>query len=137
MVRAPFLLCLVSPEGKVLGLPHRDALDLDEGVLGQGGDLDAAAGREAAVEVGAVDFVHSAEISQILHENRRLDDVVEGQASLGQNGLQVLQRLVGLRLYTLGEDAGGGVKAELTAAIDGGTGIDSLRIGRGQRGRWR
>ena len=82
--------------------PYRDALDLDEGVFGQGGDLDAAAGGEAAVEVGAVNLVHGAEIGQILHENRRFDDVVEAQAGLVQDGLQIFEGLVGLGLHAIG-----------------------------------
>ena len=43
-------------------LTHRNALDLDERSLRQRGDLHAAARGEAAVEVGAVNFIHGAEI---------------------------------------------------------------------------
>ena len=119
-------------------LPYRDALDLDEGVFGQGGDLDAAAGGEAAVEVGAVNLVHGAEIGQILHENRRFDDVVEAQAGLVQDGLQIFEGLVGLGLHAIGQIAGGGIQAELAAAIDGGACVNGRRLGaeggRGVRG---
>ena len=119
-------------------LPYRDALDLDEGVLGQGGDLDAAAGGEAAVKIGAVNLVHGAEIGQILHENRRFDDVVEAQAGLVQDGLQIFEGLVGLGLHAIGQIAGGGIQAELAAALDGGAGVNGLRLGaeggRGVRG---
>ena len=90
--------------------------------------MDAAAGGEAAVEVGAVNLVHGAEIGQILHENRRFDDVVEAQAGLVQDGLQIFESLVGLGLHAIGQIAGGGIQAELAAAIDGGTGVNGLPV---------
>ena len=86
------------------------------------------------MEIAAVDLVHRAEIPQILHEHRCLDNAVQRQACLAQHGLQVLQGLMGLGLHTLRQCAGRGVKAQLAAAIDGGTGIDSLRI-RAEGGR--
>ena len=107
----------------------RDALNFNKGVLGQGGNLYAAAGGEAGVEVGAVNLVHGTEIGQILHKNGRLDDIVQREACLLQDSLQILQCLMGLGLHALGQRAGGGVKAELAASIDGGACIDRLRIG--------
>ena len=68
-------------------------------------------------------------IGQILHENRRFDDVVEAQAGLVQDGLQIFEGLVGLGLHAIGQIAGGGIQAELAAAIGDGAGVNGLRIG--------
>ena len=84
---------------------------------------------ETAVEIAAVDLVHRAEIPQILHKYCRLDDIVQRQTGLLQHSLQILERLVRLGLHALGQCAGGGVQAELAAAIDGVTGVNSLGIG--------
>ena len=81
------------------------------------------------MEVGAVNFIHGAEIPQILHKYCRLDDIVQRQTGLLQHSLQILERLVRLGLHALGQCAGGGVQAELAAAIDGVTGVNSLGIG--------
>ena len=48
------------------------------------------------MEVGAVNFIHGAEIPQILHKYCRLDDIVQRQTGLLQHGLQILERLVRL-----------------------------------------
>ena len=81
------------------------------------------------MEVGAVNFIHGAEIPQILHKYCRLDDIVQRQTGLLQHSLQILERLVRLGLHALGQCAGGGVQAELAAAIDGVTGVNGLGIG--------
>ena len=87
------------------------------------------------MEVGAVNFIHGAEIPQILHKYCRLDDIVQRQTGLLQHSLQILERLVRLGLHALGQCTGGGVQAELAAAIDGVTGVNGLGIG-AQGGGW-
>ena len=67
------------------------------------------------MEVGAVNFIHGAEIPQILHKYCRLDDIVQRQTGLLQHSLQILERLVRLGLHALGQCTGGGVQAELAA----------------------
>ena len=59
-----------------------DALDLHQGILGQGGDLHAAAGG-ILVEILGIDLVHGAKIPQVLHKDRGFDNIVQGQTGFG------------------------------------------------------
>lgn len=75
-----------------------DDLDLHLGTARQRRDLDSRPSRKISGEVPCVDLVHGSEISEIGHEHRRLDDVLEGQLLVLKDDLDVLQ--YALRLGT-------------------------------------
>ena len=80
------------------------------------------------MEILGIDLVHGAKVAQVLHKNRGLDNVIERQSSLSQYSLQVLQGLVGLCDHALGQNAGGGIQAQLAAAVNGAAGVYGLHI---------
>ena len=95
------------------GLRLGDDLTLDEHVLGQTRDLDAASGREGLGEIAGVDGVDGGEIVHVLDEHRRLDGLGHVAAGRLQHGGQVAEDLMRLRLDAVGDGAGGGVDADL------------------------
>lgn len=106
-----------------------DDLTLDEHVLGQTRDLDAASGRERLGEIPGVDGVDGGEIVHILDEHRRLDGLGHVAAGGLQHGGQVAENLMGLRLDALGDGAGGGVDADLAGREHKAAGDLRLRVG--------
>ena len=106
-------------------------LDLDLGALGQVLDGEGGAGRALAVKEGGVDLVHGAEVRDVREQHGGLDDVLEAETGLGEDGADVLEALLGLALDILGgEGAGGGVDGQL--AGDEGEpagGGDALGVG--------
>ena len=106
-------------------------LDLDLGALGQVLDGEGGAGRAVAGEKGGVDLVHRAEVRDVREQHGGLDDVLEAETGLGEDGADVLEALLCLALDILGgEGAGGGVDGQL--AGDEGElagGGDALGVG--------
>src|SRR5699024_5910609 len=89
-------------------------LDLDLGALGQVLDGEGGAGRAVAGEKGGVDLVHGAEVRDVREQHGGLDDVLEAETGLGEDGADVLEALLCLALDILGgEGAGGGVDGQL------------------------
>ena len=86
---------LLHPEKELLHLG--DELDLAEDVLGKGLDRDAGAGGLAG-EVLAIDGVEGAEVAHVGQEADGLDDVLETEAVLLQQSLQVAADAVSLGL---------------------------------------
>ena len=73
--------------------------DFDQTAFGQLGDFDSGTGgKHVAVDILGIYFVDSAEIIHILNEHQRLDDAVHAQPGFSQNGFDVFQSLLGLRL---------------------------------------
>jgi hypothetical protein len=81
-----------------------DDLDLDAGALRQRGHLDGRAGGEIGGEVLGIHLVHPGEVRQVRQEHRALDDIGEGQPLVIEDGLDVLQDAVGLRLDVPGDE---------------------------------
>ena len=87
-------------------------LDLDLGALGQVLDGEGGAGRALAVKEGGVDLVHGAEVRDVREQHGGLDDALEAETGLGEDGDAVLQALLGLALDILGGDGAGTVKSK-------------------------
>ena len=96
-----------------VALEGDDALDLDEGALGKCAHLHGAAGGVGLGEATAVDLVHCVEIGDVCEEDGGLHHVVEGGASGGEQGLDVLECLLGLRDHAVRQLAGHRVETQL------------------------
>ena len=87
-----------------------NALNLHQGAFRERLDRDGAAGREGGGEELGVDFVHGGEIGHVGQEDGGLDDVLEAQAGLFEDGPRIGEALPGLDLdATFREGAGGRV----------------------------
>src|ERR1017187_2638939 len=92
-------------------------LDLNTGAFRQRGDLDCRACRKVRREVLGIDLVHPGEVRQVRHEYRALNDIGEGQVLVIQDGFNILQDAVRLRLDVAGDKVPGGrVNGYLTGA---------------------
>ena len=110
-------------------LLYGDALDLQRCVLGQFGHLHRAAGGVGLGEELTIHLVHLGEVVDVRQKHGGFYHVGQGHALLGQNGLDVLQRLGRLGGDALGEGAGGGVQRQLAGNVNGFTGGNALRVG--------
>ena len=107
-----------------------DALDLHEGVLGQGGHLIGGAGGERLSEELGVDGVHGGKITDVFQHDGGLDHIVHGRAGGGQNVFDVGQGLAGLAGDVLpGKGAGGGVDGQLAGDKQGAARLNALGVG--------
>ena len=110
-------------------LLDRNDFDLNKCILGKTGDFNRAAGGIATFgEEGCINLVHSAKVVHVAEEHSGLNNVVHGQASGLQNGLDVGQRLLGLCLNAFGECAGCGIDGQLTGSDDQIAQINCLAV---------
>ena len=125
--------------GKRHPLPFRgNRLDLDPGVLGQGGNLKGSTGGVRLGKELAVDLVHRAELVDIGQQHSRLYHICHGHAIGLQNRPQILQGLPGLGGDVFsGEGTGGGINGQLAgnkSEISGGDPLGLRADGRGSGG---
>ncbi len=76
-----------------------------------------------------------AEVGEVDHQDRELDDVVELAAGRLRDGAQVPEHLVRLRFDALDEIAGRRIEPELPGQVDGIARAHALRIGAERRRR--
>ncbi len=118
---------------------YGDALDLDEGILGKGGDLDGGAGRRYDAfggEETGVEDVHGGEVGHVLEEDGGFDDVGDVQVSSGEDGSEVFKDAGGLGGDSARDElAAGRIKCDLAGGVEDSTRADGLRVG--ADGRWR
>src|SRR5690606_21342730 len=77
----------------------------DAGAARQRGDLDGGAGRLVGAEALLVDGVELGEVAEVGDEDGRLHHPVEARSGLGEDGGEVVEDLLGLRLDALGQVA--------------------------------
>src|SRR5215211_4768909 len=95
----------------------RDSLDLDPGVLGKPSDGKCRARRWGVREEPRIGRVDVREVPDVGEEHGRLDDVREAAAAGVENGLEVLDRPLQLRLdAALDELAAPGIEPDLPGA---------------------
>ena len=63
-----------------------NAFDFDESAFGESTHFDTRASRGIVRENAAIDFVDRGEIVEIFDEDRRFDDVIEGQSHGTEHG---------------------------------------------------
>lgn len=81
------------------------------------------------MEVLGIHLVHGSEVRHVGEEDGGLNHIVERSAGLGEDGLDVLDRLAGLGLDVGGHLAVGGVDGKLTGYKDQVAGLYGLAIG--------
>ena len=75
----------------------RDDLDFYEAVLRQRLHRNGRARRESSRELLLIDRIHRSEVAHIGEETRGLDDLIDGEACFGEDGVDVAECLFGLR----------------------------------------
>ena len=73
-----------------------DCFDFNESIFWQFSNFKSSASWAFFGEEGAVNFVHSSEIADVLQQNGGFNNVFHGQTLGFQNSLNVFQRLFGL-----------------------------------------
>src|SRR6266516_1775355 len=108
-----------------------DRLDLDERPGRQPGDLDRRARRRRVAHVLRVHLVHPREVVQVLQEDRRLHEPLEGRARLLQYLAQVREDLLRLRADVSTEQVVlARSQRQLPGDEDEAAGLDRLRVRR-------
>lgn len=110
-----------------LGLRESNALDLDIGILGQGLHGHAATGGLVDHPLGVL-LVHRGEVTHVGEEDVDLDDLLDGRASGGEDGLQVLEAECCLLTDGALEHVARGIQVDLTRAVDGRRGLDGVGL---------
>ena len=115
------------------GLEFGDDFDLDQGVLGEGGDGDGGAGRgwyAFGCEILGVDGVHGGEVAHVLEEDSGFDDVDEVHACLLEDGFEAFAGAGGLLGDAAGDHlAGDGIECDLAGGVEGVADADGLGVG--------
>jgi hypothetical protein len=104
--------CIDASSGSV-----GDRFDLDLDVDHKPG-LDRGAGRRLGREEGGIGLVEAAEIARVGDDDEGLDHLVHCAAGERQGSLDVLERLLRLRLDAAGNDRTGGIDRHLAGDID-------------------
>lgn len=93
---------------------HCDNLDFNKHLLGKFAHSDSRAGGEGRSEVLGIYSVHRCEIVHVGQENGSFNYIVDSQASLGENSLDIGDRLCGLSGDAFSHSARLGVYGNLT-----------------------
>ena len=106
----------------------RDDLDFDEAVLRQRLHCNGRACRESPRELLLIDRIHRSEVTHIGEETRRLDDLIDGEACFGEDGVDIAEGLFGLRRHPFGELARSRINPELARCEEHISDTDGLTI---------
>ena len=117
--------CVTLPRGLAA---VRDDLDFDEAVLRQRLHCNGRARRESTRELLLIDRIHRSEVAHIGEETRRLDDLIDGEACFGEDGVDVAECLFGLCRDPFGELARRRINPELARCEEHISDTDGLAI---------
>jgi hypothetical protein len=114
----------------------RDHFDLHIGATRQCRHLDGGACREVAGEIGSVNFVHAAEVSEVGQENSRFDDIGEVEILICEDDFHVFEDTLGLGFDVASNQVSIGVERNLPSAKEHVAHADSVVIRSGSRRRF-
>ena len=117
--------CVTLPRGLAA---VRDDLDFDETVLRQRLHCNSRARRESPRELLLIDRIHRSEVAHIGEETRGLDDLIDGEACFGEDGVDVAECLFGLCRDAFGELARRRINPELARCEEHISDTDGLAI---------
>ena len=103
-------------------------LDSTRPFLGRVVHRNGRACRESPRELLLIDRIHRSEVAHIGEETRRLDDLIDGEARFGEDGVDVAEGLFGLRCDAFGELARRRIDPELARCEKHISDTDGLTI---------
>ena len=126
---------VLRPLRQPITSPHCHRVDLHaQAGARQARDLDGRARGTVVAEHPGVDAVHLLELGHVDEEDAAAHDVAEARARGLEDGRDVAQRLLGLRLHVVGQVAGAGIAAGLAGDEDEVADDDAGRVGADRRG---